>query len=169
MGPCRPRTRRCRGWRWRTTRCWIIGGGAESDFQVVKWLVAFALRRLWALLSGRKAPDEVSFPEEDADANTPNKNTHGRERGDDEDDDDAGGAASASSASSADARSDALMKRLYAAFGLLGVYVSWTIMARAALCASAASFCADACARVFPMHACMQAWFIFVSCPPLDR
>ena len=138
---------------------WIIGGGAESDFQVVKWLVAFALRRLWALLSGRKAP-EVSFPEEEDDiarrssmseaggrelstqsaavrlneppGPTPSSSKNalpGDGGGHDTTVAKPSGDAESAASSGASARGAALEKRLYASAGLLGVYVCWTVFA----------------------------------------
>jgi hypothetical protein len=53
--------------------------------------------------------------------------------------------ASGSSTGSAAARSDALKKRLYASVGLLGVYVTWTIMVRA---------CVRACVRTCVRRVC---------------
>ena len=86
---------------------WMVGGGAESDLQAVLFIVGYALRRLRARLCG-----EPEAPEEDEAA----KSKAGSD------------AASVSSSGSAAARSDALVKRLYAAAGLLGVYVTWAIM-----------------------------------------
>ena len=92
---------------------WMVGGGAESDLQAVLFVIGYLLRRLRARLFGE--PPSTSFPEDEAIQDpTPDAKRSG--------------AASESSSGSAEARADALTKRLYAAAGLLGVYVTWTIM-----------------------------------------
>lgn len=86
---------------------WLVSGGAESEFQVAKFLIGYGLRRIRAALCGGLAP-EAAFPGDDAAA--------------------ASGIGSPPSVSSSRAaRADALQKRLYASAGLFGVYLCWTI------------------------------------------
>lgn len=103
---------------------WMVGGGAESDLQAVLFVIGYALRRLRARICGEPAPE---LPEEEA-----AKSKAGSD------------AASVSSSGSAAARSDALMKRLYAAAGLLGVYVTWAIMSWCVALHTGAARCSHA-------------------------
>jgi hypothetical protein len=91
---------------------WMVSGGTESTFQVVLFIVGNALRRLRARFFGEPPADGGPPAQDDASAAAP------------------GTVASGSAASSAggSARAEALQKRLYSAAGLLGVYVTWTIM-----------------------------------------
>ena len=109
---------------------WIVGGGAESDLQAVLFVVGYLLRRLRARLFGEAPPAAFA---EDEDAKPSAKGS---------------GTASESSSGSASARADALTKRLYAAAGLLGVYVTWTIMAWFIFTYGALSLSGCACLRL---------------------
>ena len=131
---------------------WMVGGGAESDFQVIRWLVVFALRRLWALMFDRNRAPEASFPKDEDDITRRSSVSESagelstrsaaptsrfrssskalsRDGGGDTIASRSGGDASEAASSGASARSAALEKRLYASAGLLGVYVCWTIFA----------------------------------------
>ena len=66
----------------------------------------------------------------------------------------------ASSDASGDARADAVMKRVYAAAGLLGVYVTWTIMS---WCVTLCNFCMRP-AELLSSHA-MRAARRFICAP----
>jgi hypothetical protein len=110
---------------------WLIGEQAE-DF--VTSLLALPL---WLLgcLRGRCAA--AAKPQWGAEADDDEEDHEGKDRTkaraatgkEEEEKNDAQSSAGGSSHASADARADALRKRLYASAGLLGVYTCWTIFA----------------------------------------
>ena len=154
---------------------WMVGGGAESDFQVVRWLVGYALRSAWAALlralrgrreqaGGTVATDfgadedaaasavDAARGDPDGDARDsslgraaggaavqqkPHRQASSRRPSRHFSHHSLGGASHVGSAAAsavsrgggsenaAEARAEALAKRLYASAGLLGVYVCW--------------------------------------------
>jgi hypothetical protein len=94
---------------------WMVSGGAESDLQATLFIIGYLFRRLRARLLGEPQEEEGE---------------HVKAADGADDADDAQRSSGAPSASDgAAARSDALVKRLYSVAGLLGVYVTWAIMA----------------------------------------
>jgi hypothetical protein len=87
---------------------WLVADGGEDTLttlaRLALWFIAGARARLFGMSKGQGGDDEDEKSGLEA-------------------------SASGSPTGSAAARSDALKKRLYASAGLLGVYVTWTIMA----------------------------------------
>jgi hypothetical protein len=124
---------------------WLTAGGDESDFQTVLFLCGYALRRVRAALFGddddaedeqRESTDEddgkaarrsgghPEFPDEPLQAQfAEREEIFGRASGKSN----SGSSRASSSGGSEEARAEALIKRLYASAGLLGVYACWLI------------------------------------------